>query len=1020
MTEQEIFEQAIDKPCEERAAFLETICGGDTTLRRRLQALLRSHTEATRFLDVSAVEQLAAVAKTRDDLTFLSPPSEPGALGRLDHYEILEIVGRGGMGIVLRARDTKLERVVAIKVLAPLLAISASARQRFVREARAAAAITHDHVIAIYAVEDAGPVPYLVMQFIDGPTLQAKIDRTGPLALTEVLRIGLQIAEGLAAAHRQGLIHRDIKPANILLENGVQRVKITDFGLAHAVDKDSQVPSGFIAGTPAYMSPEQAHGEHVDHRSDLFSLGTVLYALCTGQTPFQRRTTIEVLQAVREDTPRPVREVTPDVPEWLSELIARLHAKDPAGRPASAQEVAESLAAGSPQRQLPLLLPTAAAAARPRTANRPWRWAAAAAVVLVASLGLTEATGVTDVRRSVIRLFSPEGTLVVEVDDPGVSVIVDGGDVVITGAGAKEIRLKPGQYKVEASKDGKVVRQELVTVNRNGRQIVRISQDAPAVTAAEAWEKSVAALPVEKQVEAVERRLRELNPEFRGKVEGSIRNGKVWRLGFLSDRVTDISPVRALKGLESLDCGGSAPRKGRLSDLTPLRGLRLVLLSCTESQVSDLEPLRGMPLEYLHCRGTGVDSLSPLEGMKLVSLTINGTPVSDLSPLRGMPLKWLDLAEVRGVTNLVPLEGMPLEYLNVAGTALGNLDSVSSLKSLRWLLLDGTRITTLEPLRPLRLERISLFRTGVTDLTPIQGMPLKQLRLDYRPDREQFVRSFKELEFINDKPVGVFWKETETAWEKSVAALAAEQQVEAVVKRLQELNPRFDGRVEPTIKDGVVIGLAFNTDLVSDLSPVRALTRLESLDCNGTAERHGSVADLSPLRGLPLKRLVFTDNHVTDLSPLRGMPLKQLGFARNLAVRDLTPLQGLPLEFLDCSHTAVADLSSLKGMKLTTLWCDQTFVSDLAPLRGMPLTWLSVAYCRRVIDLSPLKGMPLQRLSWIGTAVSDTSPLQGMPLKDVHCEFQRERDAKFLRSFKTLETINLKPAAEFWKEVDGK
>src|SRR5262249_34876501 len=172
---------------------------------------------ATQFLDVSAVEQLAAAAKTGDDLTFLAPSSEPGALGRLDHYEILEIVGRGGMGIVLRARDTKLERGVAIKVLARRLAVSALAGQRFVREARAAAAITHDNVIAIYAVEDAGRAPYLVMQFVDGPTLQAKMDRTGPLPVEEVLRIGQEIAKGLAAAHGQGLIHRDIKPANILL-----------------------------------------------------------------------------------------------------------------------------------------------------------------------------------------------------------------------------------------------------------------------------------------------------------------------------------------------------------------------------------------------------------------------------------------------------------------------------------------------------------------------------------------------------------------------------------------------------------------------------------------------------------------------------------------------------------------------------------------------------------------------------------------------------------------------------------
>jgi hypothetical protein len=614
------------------------------------------------------------------------------------------------------------------------------------------------------------------MEFIDGCNLEALLRKEGPPEVKEILRIGMQVASGLAAAHRLGLVHRDVKPANILLENGVQRVKLTDFGLARAADDASLTQSGIIAGTPLYMAPEQAAGEPLDPRADLFSLGSALYELCTGRPAFRAETTVAVIRRVCDESPRPIREVNPEVPEALCRLIERLHAKKPSDRPASAQEVADLLAGllaelSEPRTQrsgvsgAPALTPlrcvrgSAGSALRARLGRRPWAWAAAALLLLLTGLGLSEATGVTDVRGTVLRVLSPEGTLVVEVDDPGVSVAVDGGDVVITGAGAKEIRLKPGQYKVQASKDGKVVRQELVTVNRNGRQIVRISQEAPAVTAAEAWEKSVAALPVEKQVEAVERRLRELNPEFRGNVEGGIRDGKVLWLRFLSDRVTDISPVRALKGLESLDCSGSAPRKGRLSDLTPLRGLRLRRLGCVESQVSDLEPLRGMPLEYLHCRGTGVDSLSPLEGTKLVSLTIEGTPVSDLSPLRGMPLKWLDLEEVRGVTNLVPLEGMPLEFLNVTGTALGNLDSVSSLKSLQRLVLDGTRITTLEPLRPLRLEQISLLRTGVTDLTPIQGMPLKKLRLDYRPDREKFVRSFKELKLINDKPAAEFWKD---------------------------------------------------------------------------------------------------------------------------------------------------------------------------------------------------------------------------------------------------------------------
>jgi hypothetical protein len=772
MRQRDIFTAALQiTDLNERSAYLGEACGGDAELRRRVEVLLRTHESAGDFLARPAVEQMAGDPSPRPDgaeedegLGFLQPSCTPGSRGRLDHYEVLEVVGRGGTGVVLRASDTKLSRVVALKVLAASLAASGTARQRFAREARAAAAVRDEHVIAIHAVRDDAPVPYLVMEFIDGCNLEALLRKGGPPEVKEILRIGMQVASGLAAAHRQGLVHRDVKPANILLENGVQRVKLTDFGLARAADDASLTQSGYIAGTPLYMSPEQANGEVIDCRADLFGLGSVLYELCTGRPAFRAPTTVAVIRRVCDEMPRPVRELNPDVPEPLCRLIERLHAKKPADRPTSAQEVADLLAGLLADLSVGHVGNVPGPKARFQRAPRGrWLWAAAALVLLLAGLGAGEATGVTDVRGIVIRLFSPEGTLVVEVDEPGVSVAVDGGDVVITGAGAREIRLKPGRYKVEASKDGKVVRRELVTVHRNGRQVVRISQEpglsAGAASAGAAWEKSVAELPPEKQVEAVERRLRELNPEFRGKVESSIRDGKVWWLGFLTDRVTDISPVRALTGLESLDCGGTAPRQGRLADLTPLRGLRLHRLKCDHSQVADLEPLRDMPLELLHCESTKVGSLSPLEGMKLTALTIQETPVSDLRLLRGMPLKLLDIYEARAVTDLGPLKGMPLEYLNVTGAAVNDLSPLSSLTALRILLLDGTRITGLGPLRDLRLERISLLRTAVTDLTPIEGMPLKQLRLDYRPDREKFVRSFKGLEFINDKPAADFWKE---------------------------------------------------------------------------------------------------------------------------------------------------------------------------------------------------------------------------------------------------------------------
>jgi hypothetical protein len=278
-------------------------------------------------------------------LTFLQPGTRPDSLGRLGHYEVLQLLGKGGFGIVLKAFDENLQRTVAIKVLGPHLAGNAVARTRFVREARAAAAVNSKHVVGTYEVNEQ-PIPYLVMEHVAGTTLQERIDRTGPLPTRDVLRIGAEIAEGLSAAHQRGLIHRDIKPGNILLEEADgegARVKIADFGLARAVDDATLTQSGVIAGTPHYMSPEQARGDALDHRSDLFSLGSVLYTMCTGQPPFRAHKTLGVLKRVCDDAPKPIREINPAVPDALTAVVNMLHVKDPAGRFQSAGAVAELL-----------------------------------------------------------------------------------------------------------------------------------------------------------------------------------------------------------------------------------------------------------------------------------------------------------------------------------------------------------------------------------------------------------------------------------------------------------------------------------------------------------------------------------------------------------------------------------------------------------------------------------------------------------------------------------------------------
>lgn len=325
---------------------------------------------------------------------YLGPTDDPQMLGRFGGYEIAGIVGCGGMGIVLKGLDVALNRFVAIKLLAPHLATSAAARLRFAREARAAAAVVHENVIAIHAVSEANGLPYLVMPYLRGQSLQKRLDRVGRLSPTEILRIGRQVALGLSAAHAQGLVHRDIKLANILLEDGVERLTITDFGLARAADDASLTRSGVIAGTPQYMSPEQARGDLVDHRSDLFSLGSVMYTLCTGHPPFRAETSYGVLRRISDDRPRPIRDVNPEIPEWLCAIVERLHEKDAGRRYQTADEVAALCERCLAHLQQPTvtslpegLMPVSSSVQKPRRSRRmAWGFGLTMAAICAAAL----------------------------------------------------------------------------------------------------------------------------------------------------------------------------------------------------------------------------------------------------------------------------------------------------------------------------------------------------------------------------------------------------------------------------------------------------------------------------------------------------------------------------------------------------------------------------------------------------------------------------------------------------------
>ena len=274
----------------------------------------------------------------------------------LGHYKIQSVIGYGGMGFVLAAMDTKLGREVALKLASPHPLNDEAAIASFIREAKVAAEVRHENIVTIHSVEEQGAQPFIVMERIEGLTLEEYVKKHGPMRPAEVMEVGLQIANGLAAAHAVGLTHHDIKPSNILLESQHRRkgfdtdartesvrVKLTDFGLAQSVSNPGQTLSPQVAGTPMYMSPEQASGSILDARSDLFSLGSVLYFLTSGRPPFAPGAVSVVLRQVIECQPASLRSMNPAIPEALSQLIRELMSKAPNDRPSSADEVIQRL-----------------------------------------------------------------------------------------------------------------------------------------------------------------------------------------------------------------------------------------------------------------------------------------------------------------------------------------------------------------------------------------------------------------------------------------------------------------------------------------------------------------------------------------------------------------------------------------------------------------------------------------------------------------------------------------------------
>jgi serine/threonine protein kinase len=462
------------------------------------RTLAEEDDSAVDLTSVSTATHLVGTTPPLTPVLDMAPGGELAPGDRLGQYRLIRRLGVGGMGIVYEAEDEWLGRRVALKALRGDLPGAEVARERFLREARAMAAVEHENVVTIYQVAEVAGRPYMTMQLLAGETLETRLARAQRLAPAEAARVGREVAAGLAAAHAKGLVHRDIKPSNVWLEAGTGRVKLLDFGLALAREqshptqpgdvRSGLTQPGFVIGTPAFMSPEQARGQVLDGRSDLFSLGIILYLMTTGERPFDGPTALAVMRNLEMHQPARVNVKRPDVPAAFSNLIMELLAKDPKDRPPSADVVAVRLA--RPEVTRPTHLPVAP----PASLVRPPAPALSAAggretspppprpTARLVRVGFLSVIAVLSLGAFWYFDWSNYGRLEIDPVVPDAEVqIRQGGQLRFVSLADRTFDLRPGTYELVLLRpptDYKLTR-TTVEVGRGGRETVRVVRDRP-------------------------------------------------------------------------------------------------------------------------------------------------------------------------------------------------------------------------------------------------------------------------------------------------------------------------------------------------------------------------------------------------------------------------------------------------------------------------------------------------------------------------------------------------------------
>lgn len=623
-------------------------------------------------------EQPATSRRSPDWLAWAGETFGRGTDGQpaLGEYRLQRVLGAGGMGVVFQACDTSLERLVAIKVLRPELAANERHRERFLTEAQSMAALSHPHLVRVFRTGTFCGLPFLVMELLGGETLAQRLARGPALTLLQILEIARDVARGLAAVHQHRLVHRDVKPDNVILEWASDRcgLKLLDFGLARDVSQsDLDEDRGWVLGTPAFMSPEQALGEPVTPKSDLFSLGCVLYRMLSGRLPFAGETPQAMLRARSTQSPVALQMLVPTLSPDVTGLADRLLAGDPERRPAGAAEVADELE-------------RLAGGLRPRFT---WRRAAiAAGLIMLISGGLLASTALPS--------MAPDAT------DMGTSETPS--NQTSTGS--------------QASPDPAAA---------TGSQVAARKPAPPLDTE---WFTRVSKLLPEEQVAEVVAEMQRRNPDWAGTHEFDERAGTVTRFRFSPHHVSDLSPVRALVELEFLQFPGTET-SGDVFDFTPLTGLPLRILDCGHNPISDFSPLKGMPLNILRAKSTAVTDLGPLSELPLTVLQLAETPVTDLSPIRNCPLRLLSFWNTK-VSDLSPLRGMQtLNRLECERTGVSDLGPLKGLQ-LTYLACEKSPIRDYSILRDFPLEELHISYDPAVHRELLRSIPTLS-RINYRP-----------------------------------------------------------------------------------------------------------------------------------------------------------------------------------------------------------------------------------------------------------------------------------------------